>query len=171
MKIDLFQYKYHWNLFSRTQLTICQHWFRKWLGTEQVTSHFLNRLWAYCWPSLLTHTQDLNSLTPGKLEWNFRHFQIDFSDWWLKHLLWNCSTIISLDFTDGQSTLVQVMAWCHQATSHYLSQCWPRSLSPYGATRPQWVNTLRSVQNGKHSAENISKLIFCSKTNIVLLIK
>ena len=22
------------------------------------------------------------------------------------------------------STLVQVMAWCHQATSHYLSQCW-----------------------------------------------
>ena len=22
------------------------------------------------------------------------------------------------------STLAQVMAWCHQATSHYLSQCW-----------------------------------------------
>ena len=21
--------------------------------------------------------------------------------------------------------MVQVMAWCHQATSHYLSQCWP----------------------------------------------
>ena len=27
--------------------------------------------------------------------------------------------------TDGKSTLVKVMAWCHQATSHYLSQCWP----------------------------------------------
>ena len=38
-----------------------------------------------------------------------------------------------------KSTLVQVMAWCRQATSHYLSQCWPRSLSPYGVTRPQWV--------------------------------
>ena len=37
------------------------------------------------------------------------------------------------------STLVQVMAWCRQATSHYLSQCWPRSLSPYGVTGPQWV--------------------------------
>ena len=23
-----------------------------------------------------------------------------------------------------KSTLVQVMAWCHQASSHYLSQCW-----------------------------------------------
>ena len=31
------------------------------------------------------------------------------------------------------------MAWCRQATSHYLSQRWPRSLSPYGVTRPQCV--------------------------------
>ena len=34
---------------------------------------------------------------------------------------------MSLDFTDDQSTLVQVMAWCHQAPSHHLSQCWPRT--------------------------------------------
>ena len=33
---------------------------------------------------------------------------------------------------DDKSSLVQVMAWCHQATSHYLSQCWPRSVLPYG---------------------------------------
>ena len=26
-----------------------------------------------------------------------------------------------------KSTLVQVMAWCRQATCHYLSQCWTRS--------------------------------------------
>ena len=48
---------------------------------------------------------------------------------------------MSLDFTDNQSTLAQVMAWCRQATSHYLKQCWPRSLSPYNVTRPQWVIT------------------------------
>ena len=41
---------------------------------------------------------------------------------------------------DDQSTLVQVMAWCRQAPSHYLSQWWPRSLLPYGVTRPQWVD-------------------------------
>ena len=46
------------------------------------------------------------------------------------------------DFTDVKSTLVQVMAWCRQATSHYLNQCWPRSSMPYGVTRPQWVNTI-----------------------------
>ena len=46
---------------------------------------------------------------------------------------------IPLDLTDDMSTLVQVMAWWRQATSHYLSQCWPRSMSPYGVIRPQWV--------------------------------
>ena len=46
---------------------------------------------------------------------------------------------IPLDLTDDKSTLVQVMAWCHQATSHYLSQCWSRSMSPNGVTRPHWV--------------------------------
>ena len=32
---------------------------------------------------------------------------------------------MSLDFTDDNSTLVQVMAWCRQATSHYLSSVDP----------------------------------------------
>ena len=36
---------------------------------------------------------------------------------------------MSLDITDDKSKLVQVMAWCRQATNHYLSQCWFRSLS------------------------------------------
>ena len=45
------------------------------------------------------------------------------------------------DLTDDKSTLVQVMAWCRQVTSHYLNQCWPRSPTPYGVTRPQWVKS------------------------------
>ena len=40
-------------------------------------------------------------------------------------------TWTSLDLSDDKSTLVQVMAWCRQAASHYLSQCWPRSMSPW----------------------------------------
>ena len=51
-----------------------------------------------------------------------------------------------LDLTDDKSTLVQVMAWCRHATSHYLSQCWPRSMSPFGVTRPQWVNMTTAQQ-------------------------
>ena len=58
---------------------------------------------------------------------------------------------MSLDFTDYQSTLVQVMAWCRQATSHYLNQCWPRSLSLYSVTRPQWVNFIQRSAPGSIS--------------------
>ena len=89
----------------------------------------------------------INSLAPGKFEWHFRYliFQIisvidgwgiscEIALWWM-----------SLDLTDDKSTLVQVMAWCRQATSHYLSQCWPRYLSPYGVTRPQWVKLRRQM--------------------------
>ena len=48
------------------------------------------------------------------------------------------------NFINGKSTLVQVMACCHQATSHYLNQCWPKSLFPNSIPRPQWVNLLTS---------------------------
>ena len=46
---------------------------------------------------------------------------------------------VRVDLTDGKLTLVQVIAWCNRATSHYLSQCWPRSISPYGVTSTKRV--------------------------------
>ena len=43
---------------------------------------------------------------------------------------------------DDKSRLVQEMAWCHQAASHYLSQCWYRStMLPYDVTRSKWITT------------------------------
>ena len=45
MKIFEFRLKFHWSLFLRVQLTIFQHWFRKWLGAVQATSHYLNQWW------------------------------------------------------------------------------------------------------------------------------
>ena len=42
---------------------------------------------------------------------------------------------------EDKSTLFQVMTWSHQAASHYLSQYWPWSMSPYGVTRPPWVKS------------------------------
>ena len=43
------------------------------------------------------------------------------------------------DLTNDKLTLIHVMAWCRQASSHCLNQCWPRSPTPYGVTRPQCV--------------------------------
>ena len=84
---------------------------------------------------------DFNWLVPGRFNFKFR--LVIF-----KPILvnggWGISNEIALrwmpqDLTDDKSTLVQVMAWCRQATIHSLSQCWPRSMSPNGVTRPQWV--------------------------------
>ena len=37
------------------------------------------------------------------------------------------------------SIVVQAMAWCHQASNLYFCQRWPRYISPYHVTNPQWV--------------------------------
>ena len=51
------------------------------------------------------------------------------------------------NFIDDKSTLVQVMAWCRQATSHYLSQV-GRSILPYHqAYGIRWANEY-STMNG-----------------------
>ena len=100
------------------------------------------------------------SLAPGKFEWNFRFwiFQIisKIDGWGITCEL--AHRWMPLDLTDAKSTLAQVMVWCRQATSHYLSQCWPRSLSSYGITRPQWVKWTNLVS---------STVVYCSVIPLV----
>ena len=131
--------------------------------------------WGQFWPSdimvacvclsvcfvitILADVLILNSLAPGSSECDSKNgifnlalltgiFRFSHDD----ALRW-----MPRDLTDDKSTLVQVMAWCRQATSHYLSQCWPRSMSPYGLTRPHWVNGARlSAHTVMHT-----KLIHC----------
>ena len=106
----------------------------------------------------------VNSLAPVKFEWNFRHVilkQILVIDGWGIYceiaLIW-----MSLDFTDDQSTLVQGMAWCRQATSHYLSQFWLiRCLSPYCVTMPQRVDSLAHGRCGNSFKSIIHALYLC----------
>ena len=67
---------------------------------------------------------------------------------------------MSLDVNDEKSTLDQVMAWCRQATSNYLSQCWPRPLLPYDVIRPQWViwrKTTKTLTNRNVNKQTIDK--------------
>ena len=78
-------------------------------------------------------------MAPGKFESNFK--------WIIFKLIlaidgWGISFEIALrrmsaDLTNDKSIVVQVIARCHQATSHYLNQYWPSSMSPYGVTRSQ----------------------------------
>ena len=84
--------------------------------------------------AILSRPQCVDSLAGRRFEWNFISvfFKLNLAihGWGISHeiaLGWK-----SLDLADDKSTLVQVMAWCCQATSHYLNQCWPRTTSPYG---------------------------------------
>ena len=81
----------------------------------------------------------VDSLVPGRFLRNFqiRIFQSLMAE--VIVLLW-----MSLYLID-KSTSVQVMAWCRQAPSHYLSQCWPRYMPPYGVTGPQWVKIITQL--------------------------
>ena len=59
------------------------------------------------------------------------------------------------------STLAQVMAWCRQATSHYLNQFWPRSISPNGII--QLSNTCITTSCFLHYRTSPFSLLFsCS---------
>ena len=88
-------------------------------------------LWQLSW-----YSHAINSLTPGTFEYDFKYVI-------LKVILVifglgiSCEIPLrwmSINLEPDQSRLVQVMAWCRQAASHYLSQSWPSSRSPYGIT-------------------------------------
>ena len=83
----------------------------------------------------------MNSLAPGRCGSIF--VSLIF-----KLILQNNSQIICSEtalmcmpqnLTNESSTLVQVVALCHQVRNYYPSQCWPRFMWPFWVTRPQWV--------------------------------
>ena len=62
-----------------------------------------------------------------------------------------CKIIVrwmSQNSINDKSTMVQVTAWCHQATSHYLSQCWPsfcHHMVSLGHNELKWKDIFISV--------------------------
>ena len=126
----------------------------------QATSHYLSRCWPrflllygittpqwvnWLWTSLAHTYHEMpsisNPLPTVRYGSNFKSvvfkhmFRIKFV---------STSSEIALRWIpentfEGKSTMGQVMAWCSHASSHYLRQCWPRSMSPYGVTRPKWI--------------------------------
>ena len=61
MKMYRFQLRFHWRLFPRVQITIFQYLFRKWLGADQATSHYLKQWWLVYW--WIYASLDLNELS------------------------------------------------------------------------------------------------------------
>ena len=82
-----------------------------------------------------------NSLAPGIYGCNLKSLIFNLITRINEHFLWNCpwgECHRGLMNSKYSPTLVRVMVWYLQTTSHYLSQCWPRCMSPYNVTGSQW---------------------------------
>ena len=112
-----------WQMFtSRSLPSLDMHWSGERLLTQEMSENKI-----------------INSLAPGR---PICHFKTAIFNLVLLTGIFTSSNDNALrwmprDLPDDKSTLVQVMAWCRQATSHYLSQYWPNFMLPYGVTRPQ----------------------------------
>ena len=122
-------------LYSDTNLPLYSHRSSLWLEYISLLKQVPG---GYLFLTSLSKYMYLNSLSPGKVEWNFLtcNFQTHFSDWWLRHLLWNCS---NMNVSGLHWWSVSIGSGNGLVPSGNLSQCWPKSLSPSGVTRPQWV--------------------------------
>ena len=109
----------------------------------------------------VTWPQWVNSLVPGRCSCNLVLVIVRFI---LRlDILTICYEItlgwIPKDLTDYLSKLVQVMVWHHQATSHYLSQCWPGTMLTYRIIKPQTI--IISKYSQPHSLLAKAMYIFC----------
>ena len=107
-----------------------------------------------------------NSLFPGRSGLNF------------KCLIFKCNVailwafLVTLPLREWhrtplmiKSTLVQLMACCHQATSHYLNQCWLKSMMPYIDLLGQ--NKLKLCYGKKNMIFSVSLKGKCHYSNIL----
>ena len=147
----------------------------KWLiPTNKIGIVYINCLYiintvTYMWPIdrfiwfllFVFHKLQINSLVPGGFRCDFKSsiFKLVLLIGTIRASLDKALRWMPWDFTDDKSTLVQVMAWCRQAPSHYLSQCWPRSMSPYGVTKPQWVKWTVNIL--PHLSTFLSSISIC----------
>ena len=90
---------------------------------------------------------NFNTLAPGRCccYSKFVIIQIHIKYRYLDHFLWNCPQVNAIrpywwlvNFGSGNGSVPS-------GNKPYLSQCWPKSMSSYGITKPQWVKQLDTL--------------------------
>ena len=74
------------------QLTIFNHWFRKCLGTDQATSHYLNQWWLEYWRIYASRGLNELSRNEGEARGNATHCSTRFHTTW-QHSLYRWDVI------------------------------------------------------------------------------
>ena len=122
-----------------------------------ISNHLIWNTLAKKWTNI--QQKIVNSLVPGRCGSSFisKNFSLIIQNTSLHTRQEITFRWMPQYLSNEKSTLVQVMAWCRQATSHYPSQYWPRSMSPYGVTKPQWVLLCNTTRTASHKAWNTHK--------------
>ena len=108
----------------------------------------------------------INSLAPGSCHSNLTCIIFKLIMQNTCSILGTCHEIdqrwMSQNSTNEKSMLAQVMAWCHQATNHYLSECCPRFMA--SPAHNEWTiffyNSLAFLQKSQLCAV-IKLYLFC----------
>ena len=128
-----------------------------WISIEDIQKYFCVRhilkLWfqsseVYCMvPINRTPVMiSVNGLLPFLWEWTcWRNSKLSNKISWALPMKLPTSECLKQDPINDKSTVVQVMAWCRWATSHFLKQCWFISMLSYVINRPQWINLSKTT--------------------------
>ena len=126
------------------RVTICSPTRPQWFNTQSITwFHGILSFWKMLGFFNCDNISSWFHLIPGRCDYNLKFVTFKLISM-INILNISCESAIrwmSQNAYDGVSRMVQVMACCHQAASHCLSQCWPRSVSIYGISRPNYVNS------------------------------
>ena len=112
---------------------------------HSLMSYLLHRVWSQdflnCCGEKSCYMIRINSLSPKRCGCDLK--LLHFKHNWRVDILHTQANIslewIPEDLIEGKSTLVEVIGWCHQKTSHNFSQFGLRSMSLYGIIRQQAV--------------------------------
>ena len=156
-------FKFHWSLILRVQLTIFQHWFRKLLGADQATSHYLNQWWS----NLLTYicvTRLLCDLKRHKIMylWGRHNDQGEVIEWNAPVCLENLSSEKSqLQFKHGAAHKDWLQA-STKLSQHFLSLCCLKSIAGiHRALLIQFIIVLAHMYSQRFSLYHHSKTDSC----------
>ena len=98
----------HWSLFLSFKSTI----FRKWLGTDQATSHYLDQWWLVYWR--IYASLGLNELTPCWSLWKI-HFRLHYRLLYTVCIIWK-EFLFALNFSEIKAA--ERIGWA----SHWVSE-------------------------------------------------